>query len=52
LKEGGLIAGDDYGKEGWWAGGVKRAVDEFVDEGFAEIVLIRANQFMLRRRPR
>jgi len=30
LKPGGVLAGDDYGAQGWWKGGVTRAVDEFV----------------------
>lgn len=50
VKPGGFIAGDDYGTKGWWAGGVKRAVDEFVASGKAEWALQEASQFVLRRR--
>jgi hypothetical protein len=33
IKPGGFIAGDDYGEGGWWKGGVKKAVDEFMRHG-------------------
>jgi hypothetical protein len=49
VKPGGLIAGDDYRGGGWWNGGVKRAVDEFVERGCAELVKIYGRQFLLRR---
>lgn len=29
IRPGGMIAGDDYGVEGWWSNGVTKAVDEF-----------------------
>jgi hypothetical protein len=29
LKPGGIIAGDDYGVDGWWRDGLIRAVDDF-----------------------
>lgn len=29
IGPGGVIAGDDYGVEGWWSDGVTKAVDEF-----------------------
>jgi hypothetical protein len=29
VRPGGVIAGDDYGVEGWWSDGVTKAVDEF-----------------------
>lgn len=48
VKPGGLLAGDDYGVEGWWEDGVTRAVDEFVAEGRAEVVSLDENQFVLR----
>ena len=50
VKTGGLIAGDDYEDRGWWQGGVKKAVDEFVTNGAAKIILIKKNQFVLRKR--
>jgi hypothetical protein len=50
VKPGGLVAGDDYGVEGWWGDGVTRAVDEFVAEGGAEVVSLDGNQFVLRAR--
>lgn len=47
VRQGGLICGDDYGQGGWWRGGVKRAVDEFVAGGRAKTMLIRRDQFIL-----
>jgi hypothetical protein len=44
----GIVAGDDYGLEGWWDDGVTRAVDEFVRSGAAAIVMINHTQFALR----
>jgi hypothetical protein len=32
IKVEGFITGDNYGTEGWWENGVKRAVDEFVSQ--------------------
>ena len=49
VRTGGHIAGDDYGAEGWWAGGVTRAVDEFRRSGLCETVLIQDRQFLLRK---
>ncbi len=49
VKTGGFIVGDDYGAEGWWEGGVTRAVDEFRRGGLCETVLIRDRQFLLRK---
>jgi hypothetical protein len=46
-KRGGFIAGDDYGEEGWWRGGVTKAVDEFLKEKPVRLVAIRNNQFVL-----
>ena len=48
-KSGGLIAGDDYQDGGWWGGGVKTAVDEFVGTHGVELVVIRDHQFILRK---
>lgn len=31
VRSGGYITGDDCNLEGWWDGGVTKAVDEFVD---------------------
>lgn len=47
LRDGGLLAGDDYGVTGWWEDGVTRAVDEFVATGRAEVVSLENNQFVL-----
>ena len=49
VRTGGHIAGDDYGAEGWWAGGVTSAVDEFRRSGLCETVLIQDRQFLLRK---
>ena len=48
VRPGGLLAGDDYGVEGWWEDGVTRAVDEFVASGAAEVVSLEERQFLLR----
>ncbi len=48
VRPGGLLAGDDYGVEGWWEDGVTRAVDDFVAEGKAEVVSLDESQFVLR----
>jgi len=50
VKEGGLITGDDYGDGGWWQGGVKKAVDEFVAKGFVEAIEIKGGQFILKKK--
>jgi hypothetical protein len=47
VRPGGLLAGDDYGVEGWWEDGVTRAVDEFVAAGRAELVSVDGEQFVL-----
>jgi hypothetical protein len=49
VKDGGFLAGDDYGVTGWWDDGVTRAVDEFVKAGFATPVLVGGTQFLLRK---
>jgi hypothetical protein len=46
IRPGGVIAGDDYGVEGWWSNGVTEAVDEFAaSAGQPEIF---ENQFLFR----
>lgn len=47
VRPGGVIAGDDYTAGGWWKGGVKRAVDEFVKEKNLRDVRILGNQFLI-----
>jgi hypothetical protein len=47
VKKGGYITGDDYKKEGWWKGGVKKAVDEFIQKGIVKKIEIKNNQFIL-----
>jgi hypothetical protein len=49
-KVGGWVTGDDYMDGGWWDGGVKKAVDEFAKTPAAELVEIRHNQFLFRRK--
>jgi hypothetical protein len=49
-KIGGLVTGDDYMEGGWWEGGVKKAVDEFAKTPAAQLVEIRNNQFVFRRK--
>jgi len=48
VRPGGLLAGDDYGVEGWWEDGVTRAVDEFVRSEAATVVSLEDRQFLLR----
>jgi hypothetical protein len=48
IKLGGYIAGDDYGEGGWWNGGVKKAVDEFISEGLVSLQLLKDSQFILK----
>jgi hypothetical protein len=45
----GYITGDDYTSGGWWQGGVKRAVDEFVREKPVKLVEIRNGQFIIKK---
>jgi hypothetical protein len=49
IKSGGLLGGDDYRSAGWWKDGVTRAVDDFVRSGRCELVLTKAEQFLLRK---
>lgn len=49
VKPGGILCGDDYGSMGWWEGGVKRAVDEFI-AGREPEVLVLGSHFALRLR--
>jgi len=48
VKAGGLVMGDDYGARGYWEGGVTRAVDEFIRSEGCDVVMLEANQFVLR----
>lgn len=50
VKSGGIIAGDDYTSGGWWAGGVKKAVDEFARNDGANLLWILGRQFVFRRK--
>jgi hypothetical protein len=49
LKPGGHLLGDDYHDGGWWAGGVKKAVDEFVRAYPVDVVTLKYEQFVLRK---
>lgn len=46
IKVGGFLTGDDYTDSGWWEGGVKKAVDEFLKTQVAQLVEIRNEQFI------
>lgn len=48
VKSSGLLAGDDYGKEGWWANGVQQAVDELVAAGRGTLQLL-GSQFVIQK---
>lgn len=50
VKEGGFITGDDYITGGWWKGGVKKAVDEFIATGLVKKVKIANCQFILQKK--
>lgn len=49
VKDGGYIAGDDYGIPGYWDNGVKKAVDEFVLERLQLVLEVHASQFIIRK---
>lgn len=49
VKVGGYLCGDDYGQGGWWKGGVKTAVDEFLETPEVELVDIRNAQFVIKK---
>ncbi|GFE71053.1 hypothetical protein CFPU101_36630 [Chroococcus sp. FPU101] len=49
VKKGGFITGDDYGKGGWWQGGVTKAVNEFIAQGGVKLVKISGDQFILKK---
>ena len=51
IKLGGYLCGDDYTTGGWWKGGVKKAVDEFLKEnnGKFQLVQIKNYQYILKR---
>jgi hypothetical protein len=49
IKPGGYITGDDYLDAGWWQGGVRRAVDEFIRQKPVRVVAIRDDQYVLQR---
>lgn len=49
IKAGGFITGDDYGEGGWWQGGVKRAVDEFIATKLIKVIKIKNRQFLLKK---
>lgn len=48
-KSNGYIAGDDYTEEGWWKGGVKKAVDEMAANPAVELIALRHRQFVFRK---
>jgi hypothetical protein len=49
-RPGGYITGDDYTEGGWWAAGVKKAVDELAKEDTAQLIEIRNRQFIFQKR--
>jgi predicted O-methyltransferase YrrM len=48
IRDGGCLAGDDYGIKGWWDDGVTRSVDEFSASIGCEKTII-GSQFLLRK---
>lgn len=49
VKLHGFVAGDDYNTPGWWQDGVTKAVDEAIESGRFEKLLIGNHQFLLRK---
>jgi hypothetical protein len=49
VKRGGYIAGDDYHRGGWWEGGVKRAVDEFILRRPVKLIAKKNRQFIVQK---
>jgi hypothetical protein len=49
VKAGGYITGDDYAEGGWWQGGVKKAVDEFVSQGHGTLIQIHQKQYIVQK---
>jgi hypothetical protein len=50
IKNNGYICGDDYNEGGWWDGGVKKAVDEFIlNNKNMKLIEIKANQFIIQK---
>ena len=49
VKAGGFITGDDYAEGGWWQGGVKKAVDEFVALGLVQVIQIHQKQYIVQK---
>lgn len=50
VKPGGYITGDDYTEGGWWKGGVKKAVDEFANNESVQLIELRNEQFVFRKK--
>lgn len=48
VKNGGILAGDDYNIEGWWDNGVTKAVDEFVKKYNLELNIL-GSQFLIKK---
>ena len=46
-RVGGYITGDDYVDGNWWEGGVKKAVDDFVNADRLQVSAIQNGQFVL-----
>jgi len=49
VKDGGYLAGDDYGVRGYWDNGVRKAVDEFVWERNELSLEVKASQFIIQK---
>ncbi|TMK96906.1 MAG: class I SAM-dependent methyltransferase [Actinobacteria bacterium] len=48
IRDGGCLAGDDYGIKGWWNDGVTQAVDQFVASVDRSPVIL-GSQFLIRK---
>ena len=49
VRPGGFITGDDYEEGNWWEGGVKKAVDEFIQQHPVKLLALQNAQFVLQK---
>lgn len=49
VRDGGLLTGDDYGRQGWWENGVTTAVMAFLRSNPVTVQCVYRGQFVLRK---
>jgi hypothetical protein len=47
IKPGGFLTGDDYGAQGWWGDGVRKAVSSFVSATSGVVLTVINEQFII-----